>query len=132
MAKSKALELVVITPERQVLSEHVDEVVIPAHDGELGVLNRRAPLMCELGIGQLRYTVGAQTQRVFIDGGFAQVLDNHVAVLTPRALPAELVTPDVVRAAEREAADAKGTTDDARLARERAQQRARVLAAMRG
>lgn len=91
MAKHKDIRLMVVTPERQVLDESVDSVVIPAHDGELGILRNRAALMCELGVGQLRYTAGSRTERLFIDGGFAQVHANEVTVLTERSCtPAEI------------------------------------------
>lgn len=103
MAKSASLELVVITPEKQVLSAAVDSVIIPAHDGELGILRDRAPLMCELGIGQLRFTHGGQTRRLYIDGGFAQVLNNKVTVLTGNALSARQIRPDTIAAIEEKA-----------------------------
>jgi F-type H+-transporting ATPase subunit epsilon len=112
MAKTaKQLDVEVITPERRVLQTVADSVVLPGHDGELGVLNMRAPLMCELGIGQLRYRAEGQTERMFIDGGFAQVFHNRVTVLTNRALPAADVTPDVIAAEEQSYA---GAEDDAR------------------
>lgn len=109
MAKASSLELVVITPEKQVLSAAVDSVIIPAHDGELGILRDRAPLMCELGIGQLRYTQGGQTRRLYIDGGFAQVLNNKVTVLTSNALTARQIKADTIAAIEEKA---KTTTPD--------------------
>jgi F-type H+-transporting ATPase subunit epsilon len=103
MAKASSLELVVITPEKQVLAATVDSVIIPAHDGELGILRDRAPLMCELGIGQLRFTQGGQTRRLYIDGGFAQVLSNKVTVLTSNALSARQIKPETIAAVERTA-----------------------------
>ncbi len=127
MAGSDKIKLLVITPERQVLDVAADAVVIPAHDGELGILADRAPLMCELGIGHLRYTQRDKVQRVFIDGGFAQVLENRVVVLTSRALRSEEVTPQVLGAAEDEARRRAGTDEAARRAHEQAQQRASVL-----
>ncbi len=127
MAGTDRIKLLVITPERQVLDVTADAVVIPAHDGELGILADRAPLMCELGIGQLRYTQRDQVQRVFIDGGFAQVLENRVVVLTSRALRRDEVTAQVVSGAEDEASRATGTNESARLSHERAQLRASVL-----
>lgn len=132
MADTRQIQVSVITPERQVLAEQADEVVIPAHDGELGVLNLRAPLMCELGIGQLRYMKGGQARRVFIDGGFAQVLENRVVVLTGRALRSEEITDEVVAAADRVVADQQGFAEETRLARERAQQRLAALRRVRG
>jgi F-type H+-transporting ATPase subunit epsilon len=87
---------VVVTPERAVVDEPADFVVLPLYDGELGVLPGRAPLIGRLGYGELRIRRGEQTQRYFIDGGFAQVRSNIVTVLTPRALVAEEIDPDVV------------------------------------
>lgn len=127
MANPQMMNLVVITPERQVLAESAEAVVIPAHDGEIGVLWDRAPLVCELGIGQLRYTKAGRTVRLFIDGGFAQVLNNHVTVLTGRALPARTVTAQVVSAAARAVDEHQGTEPDTLRARELAQRRLREL-----
>ncbi len=130
MAEGKQVDLVVITPERQLLEEPADSVVFTAHDGALGVLHDRAPLMCELGIGQVRYTQGSKTHHVFIDGGFAQVFDNRVTILTSQALPAEAVTADVVAAAEADVAGHTGTDPESMEQRERAQRRAAALRAM--
>jgi F-type H+-transporting ATPase subunit epsilon len=127
MAPGNDIHLLVITPERQVLQQPVDAVVIPAHDGELGVLRNRAALMCELGIGQLRYTTAGRTQRMFIDGGFAQVLDNQVTVLTNRALPDEAVTAEVVAAATRAVDEERGHDAEGILARQNAQRRLSAL-----
>ncbi len=127
MAETGRIDVIVITPEQQVVHETADAVVIPAHDGEIGILRDRAALMCELGIGQLRYSQGAQTHRYFIDGGFAQVFDNHVALLTSRALPSDKVTADVVAETERTLSDQQGHDPDTLAARERTQRRLSVL-----
>jgi F-type H+-transporting ATPase subunit epsilon len=103
-ASAAPIEVVVITPERQVVHERAHSVVIPAHDGELGVLRGRAPLMCELGIGVLRYRRNGAAQRVVIDGGFAQIGDDVVTVLTDQACTAEEATPERVAATRRELA----------------------------
>jgi F-type H+-transporting ATPase subunit epsilon len=83
------LQCVVVTPEKSVLDEAADFVALPMFDGELGVLPLRAPLIGRLGYGELRLQRGEQVQRYFIDGGFAQVRDNVVTVLTPRAIKAQ-------------------------------------------
>jgi F-type H+-transporting ATPase subunit epsilon len=127
MPKEKSIKFVVVTPERRVLEETADAVVIPAHDGELGILWDRAPLMCELGIGQMGYRKGGATRRLFIDGGFAQVLDNNVTVLTEHAAPAEEITAEVVAEAERSAAELPGKTLAEVEARGRAKHRAGIL-----
>ncbi len=130
MDEQKQIDVVVITPERQVLEQQADAVVLPAHDGELGVMRDRAALMCELGVGQLRYTRDGETRRLFIDGGFAQVYDNHVTLLTARALLADEITAEVLDEA-REAVDAQQGYDDAAcVARERAQRRLSVLSGL--
>jgi len=131
MAANSPIELVVITPERTVLQTPVEQVVLPAHDGEVGILRGRAPLMCELGIGQLRYTRDRQTWRMFVDGGFAQVLQDHVTVLTTQAIPAEAITEETVRAAEQALQQHKGHDEEARTARDRARQRWSVLRRLR-
>src|SRR5437762_7685934 len=86
MAKRDKLHCAVITPERQVLDADVDSVVLPAHDGLIGILRDRAPLLCEVGIGVLTLSGGEVGRReMFVDGGFAQVLHNDVTILTTRA-----------------------------------------------
>lgn len=85
MAKSDSIHVVVITPESQVLDTHTDSLVIPAHDGQLGVLPRRASLMCELGKGDLKYKVGGGFKHVKISGGFAQIHQNNAIILTEKA-----------------------------------------------
>src|SRR5438132_2414379 len=92
----KSVQCVIVTPERAVLDEPVDFVALPMYDGELGVLPGRAPLIGRLGYGELRTKHGTSVRRFYIDGGFAQVRANVVTVLTPRALKAEEIKPDVV------------------------------------
>jgi F-type H+-transporting ATPase subunit epsilon len=127
MAEDKTIRFVVVTPERQVLKEAADFVVIPAHDGEIGVLSDRAPLMCELGIGQMRYQKAGATHRLFIDGGFAQVLQNDVTVLTANAVLAEEITSEMVTEAERSVEAASGHAPAALEARHVAQRRLSAL-----
>jgi F-type H+-transporting ATPase subunit epsilon len=127
MTKKPKIRLVVITPERQVLAEQTTSVVFAAHDGELGVLHNRAPLMCELGIGQLRYDVEGQSRRLFIDGGFAQVHEDTVTILAQQAIPVEQVTPEMVTDAERKLHELHGAGTEAVEARRKAQERLSAL-----
>lgn len=121
----KTLQCVVVTPEKTVLDEAVEFVALPMYDGELGVLPGRAALIGRLGPGELRTRRGTQVHRLFIDGGFAQVKQNVVSVLTPRALRAEDIKPDVVTEAL-QAAQAKAPTPEAQDQQLKAQERARV------
>ena len=81
------LHLVVVTPEATVLDAQVEFVTVPLFDGELGVARNHAPLIGRLGFGELRYRVHGESYRYYVDGGFVQVDNNIVSVLTNRALP---------------------------------------------
>src|SRR5262249_1605994 len=73
MVESAAIPLrcVVVTPERALVDAAFDFVALPMYDGELGVLPGRAPLIGRLGPGELRTRHGNETNRYFVDGGFA-------------------------------------------------------------
>ena len=125
MADSRSVQCVVVTPERAVLDETVEFVALPMYDGELGVAPGRAPLIGRLGYGELRTKRGDEEKRIYVDGGFAQVRNNVVTVLTPRALKAEEIAPD--KAAEAlEKAKAPGKTPEEQEAQLKAQERARA------
>ncbi len=87
----EAIELSVVTPERQLLQENVVEVIIPGLDGELGILPGHAPLITELGIGELRYRTAASSQPILLAvlRGFAEVLPDRVTLLAETAERAE-------------------------------------------
>src|SRR5208337_1476726 len=87
----EAIELSVVTPERQLLQENVVEVIIPGLDGELGILPGHAPLITELGIGELRYRTAASSQPILLAvlSGFAEVLPDRVTLLAETAERAE-------------------------------------------
>jgi F-type H+-transporting ATPase subunit epsilon len=120
----KALQCVVVTPERAVLDEAADFVALPLYDGELGILPGRAPLIGRLGLGELRLRRGDAVRRYYVDGGFAQVRDNVVTVLTPRAIRAEDLD---LAAAERALEAARGPTGTEGIEKQlKAQQRARA------
>jgi F-type H+-transporting ATPase subunit epsilon len=92
LTPNKALQCVVVTPERTVLEETVDFVALPLYDGELGILPGRAPLIGRLGYGELRTKRGGQEKRYYVEGGFAQVRADVVTVLTSRAVRAEEIS----------------------------------------
>jgi F-type H+-transporting ATPase subunit epsilon len=94
----EAIELIVVTPERQLLRETVVEVTIPSLDGELGILPGHAPLITELGIGELRYRTATSSQPILLAvlRGFAEVLPDRVTLLAETAERAEEI--DLTRA----------------------------------
>src|SRR5438270_5066076 len=118
----RKLHCVVVTPERALLDEPADFVALPLYDGELGVLPGRAPLIGRLGYGELRLRRGADTRRYFVDGGFAQVRENTVTVLTQRALKAEEIDVNAAEQALRPP-ETPAATPEAQAARQKAQDR---------
>jgi len=77
------LTVTVISPEAVLFEGETDSVVVPAFDGEVGILTGHAPMMTLLGKGTLR--IGSGERRFAIEGGFLQVVDNQVRVVTERA-----------------------------------------------
>jgi F-type H+-transporting ATPase subunit epsilon len=85
-----SIQLVVVTPERQILKETASEVTLPGADGYLGVLPGHAPLITELGIGELTYkSKGGESGLLAVIRGFAEVLPDHVSILAETAEFAE-------------------------------------------
>jgi F-type H+-transporting ATPase subunit epsilon len=97
------LTLEVVTPDRAVVRESVAEVQLPGREGYLGILPGHTPLLTELATGALSYRQGAQTRRLAISGGFAEVLPDRVIVLADSAERAEEIDPARARNALAEA-----------------------------
>jgi F-type H+-transporting ATPase subunit epsilon len=99
----ESIQLIVVTPERQLLRESVVEVTLPGLDGQLGVLPGHAPLMTELGIGELAYRTSTSSQPIVLAviSGFAEVLADRVTILAETAERAEEI--DLARAEEAKA-----------------------------
>jgi F-type H+-transporting ATPase subunit epsilon len=88
--------LEVVTPEKQLLSQQVDEVIAPGSEGEFGVLPGHCHFLSTLKIGELRYRVGDQTSHMAILWGYAEVTPTKVTVMAEIAEKAEDI--DVERA----------------------------------
>lgn len=123
-----AFQCVVVTPEEQALDETVRQVILPAHDGEIGILTGRAPLLVKLGQGALRLDFANNTRRMlYIEGGIAQMKDNRLTILTQEAIRPETINRETVRA-ERAEAEAQRVTDQKSFEdRQRRIARARAL-----
>ena len=74
------LKVSVISPEASLFEGEASSVVAPAFDGEVGILTGHAPMMTLLGKGELR--LDGSGRKFQVDGGFLQVIDNHVRVVT--------------------------------------------------
>jgi F-type H+-transporting ATPase subunit epsilon len=126
MADAKTFRVSVVTPEGSVLDTEALSAVFPAFDGEVGVLPNRAPLLCRLGIGVLKVTTDGDVRRYYVEGGFGQVIDNKLTLLTEYAVALEDLKPETAEeSAELARAMASG---DAQLmdAKNFAMERARV------
>lgn len=127
MATTDTFKTTIITPERMVLDKETTFVAFPAHDGEMGVLHNRAPLLCKLGIGELRLeTTAGENQRLYIDGGFAQMVDNRLTLLTEQARQVDELETDAARQAMVEAQAMTITDDESFEERQKAIQRAQT------
>lgn len=98
------LNLTVVTRERKIVDVEVDEVELPASDGEIGILPGHTPLLATLRIGQMRYRIGNTVERMVISWGFAEVLPDRVIVLAERGVLSEEIDPAAAEA-ERIAAE---------------------------
>jgi F-type H+-transporting ATPase subunit epsilon len=79
------LTVSVISPDRTIYEGAADMVVVPAWDGEVGILRGHAPMLALLGNGELRVRNGSQEQRFAVGGGFMQVVNDVVTVISERA-----------------------------------------------
>ena len=81
------IDLEIVSPEKLLLSKPVDMVVIPAAEGEMGVLPNHAPMIVLLRGGTIRlYTGNTVTERLYVSGGFAEVTPTRVTVLANEAI----------------------------------------------
>lgn len=79
------LTVSVISPERILFEGEVDAVTAPAFDGQVGILTAHAPMMTLLGTGILALGANGSQGRFQVEGGFLQVVDNQVRVVTEKA-----------------------------------------------
>ena len=100
------LQLEIVTPERSVLTEQVDEVVLPSLEGYMGVLPGHAPLLAQLDVGEVSYRVGQQRKYLAISGGYAEVQRGSVSVLARTAELSEEIDLERARRAKEKAESA--------------------------
>ena len=96
MALPTHLDLQIVTPDRLVVQERVDEVQVPGSEGYFGVLPGHTPMLASLAVGELWYRQGQDKTYVAIASGFAEVLPDRVTILAKLAERAEDI--DVERA----------------------------------
>jgi F-type H+-transporting ATPase subunit epsilon len=131
MAEPFQFELV--SPERQLISEPVEQVVVPGADGYFTVLKGHAPFMSTMKPGVVDVVNGGETLRIFVRGGFADVSAAGLTILAEQAIPLDDVDPAMlaqdIKNTEEDVADAKdGAARD--VAETRLQQLREVQAAL--
>ncbi len=122
------IQCVVVTPERTELDVTAESVTVPLFDGEIGILRGHSPMVGRMGYGLLRIKTGGQQQNYFVEGGFVQVADNVVSVLTDKVITASDITSATASEAMRNALEMPTNQPDVKAAREKAINRARALA----
>ena len=136
---ASTFRLRIVTPERELVDEQVEEVIAPGGDGEIGVLPDHIGLLTTLAPGRLIYKTGGRAHVIAIYGGYAEVADNVMTVLADGAQPVEEIDADTAKRelvdlealmekADPEAAD----TAELRRALGRARARAAAIAARSG
>ena len=127
-------QLELVSPEKLLLSRAVEMVVIPAAEGEMGVLPGHAPMIVTLRGGTIRVTDGGkETDRLFVAGGFAEVTPERVTILADEAIPVvELSKAEAERRViEAEAAYNQAAAGDSVEKRESAMLRLMAMRSMR-
>ena len=98
----KNLRLEVVTPEKKVLSEDIQSLIVPATEGYLGVLYNHAPLIAGLQIGIIKYKKNDEEKTMSISGGFLEVSNNKATIIAKTAeFPEEIDVERAKRAMER-------------------------------
>src|SRR5688572_32367176 len=115
------IALEIVTPDRSLIREDVDEIQVPGSEGYLGVLPGHTPLLSTLAVGELWYRIGSEKHYLAIAGGFVEVLPDRVTILAQIAERAQEI--DVARA---EAAKKRAEERLARPTVEMDAERARV------
>ncbi|MCC6511419.1 MAG: ATP synthase F1 subunit epsilon [Pirellulaceae bacterium] len=122
------LRCVIVTPERTEVDVTATSVTVPLFDGEMGILKNHSPLVGRLGYGVLRIkdAAGVAT-RYFVEGGFVQVADNVISVLTDRVAMHETITKSLADEAMSTALAMPNTSPDQTAIRDKAAARARAM-----
>ena len=119
MALPQHLRLQIVSADRSLVNEQVDEVEIPGSDGYFGVLPGHTPLLALLGAGELWYRQGQEKHYLVIAFGFAEVQPDAVTILAQIAEKADDI--DIVRAeAARKRAEERLNKPDMQMDFERA------------
>jgi F-type H+-transporting ATPase subunit epsilon len=127
------LTCIVVTPEQTVRETPADFVAVTLFDGEIGIGPGHTPLIGRLGYGEMRIRHGKEVERFYVEGGFVEVVDNVVSLLTNRAIAADKIDEQAVQQQMETARNRAARTPELIAARQRAvaQGRAQLRVARR-
>jgi F-type H+-transporting ATPase subunit epsilon len=111
MALPVAITLEIVTPDRALASEQVDEVQLPGAEGYFGVLPGHTPLLASLQVGELWYRIGSEKRYLAVAFGFVEVLPDRVTVLAQVAERAEEIDTERAEAARKRAEERVSKAD---------------------
>jgi F-type H+-transporting ATPase subunit epsilon len=113
------LNCIVVTPEKTALETKAEFVAMPLYDGEIGILPGHSPMIGRLGYGEMRIRAAGKETRYYVDGGFVQVADNVVSILTNRAVLGTSLDVEAARVQLAAATRRPATTDEELQLRDR-------------
>ncbi len=114
------MQCIVVTPERTIYDQAAEFVALTLYDGEIGVAAGHTPMIGRLGYGEMRVRrEGEQTDRYYVEGGFVEVFEDVVSVLTQRAMPASEIDAAVARQQLHAAQSRRAATSEAAAVRDR-------------
>lgn len=105
------LRLQIVTPEKEAYSDDVEMVVLPAVEGEMGVLPMHVPLMTQIRPGELVVTQRGQQVHLAVGEGFVEITQTHVNVLTDMAIEERAIDESAAEAAVQRAEEALKSPD---------------------
>ena len=105
-------ELQIVTPERELVRENVEDVQIPARGGYLGILPGHAPLLSEMEMGELSYLQDGKWHYLSVFWGFVEVLPERTVILAELAEPADEIDSDRASESQHRAEDRLGKTGE--------------------
>ncbi len=120
------LQCTVVTPEQTVYDASAEFIALNLEDGEIGIAAGHTPLIGRLGVGEMRIRQGDKTDRYYVEGGFVEVRDDVVTVLTQKAIVATEIDAEVARERLETALARPATNAEALAARDRAVRQARA------
>ena len=123
---STKMRIVVVTPEATLVDDTADFVALPLFDGEIGIAPSHSPMIGRLGFGELRIIRNEVERRLYVDGGFVQVADDVISVLTNKAVEAKDLDGAAAQAQLEAAIKLPANTDELLAIRDRSIAQARA------